>query len=243
MPTRLDLRIYKDSPRAIEDLVKGEIDFAQLNSREFLRARQLDPKIQALIAILPSPGFNDAAVIFTRKNTGIRSLANLRGKSFLLGSTNSTMSFWTKVALVDSGIRAKDFSKYRYITQTNDLFPDGKSMPAVAVGNPFSPMTPVEAVIAGVYDAGVVGEKRFREVAAEHQLIALHRFQENGDLIVARGNLPSDATHHFQRALVDLKSANYDQIFHDAPARFRMTTENDFKEMSRRLEAEGEFVR
>jgi hypothetical protein len=153
------------------------------------------------------------------------------------------MTFWAKVALVDSGIRAKDLAKYRYITQTNDLFPDGKSAPAVAVGNPFSPMTPVEAIIAGVYEAGVVGEKRFREVAAEHQLVALHRFKENGDLIVARGNLPADASHHFQRALVDLKSAQYDQIFRDAPSRFRATTEKDYMEMSRRLEAEAEFVR
>jgi ABC-type phosphate/phosphonate transport system substrate-binding protein len=240
-PTRLDLRLYKDHAHVIEDLVKREVDFAQLNPREFLRARALDPEIQPLITILPTPGFNDAAVIFTRKSTGIKTLPDLRGKSFLLSATDSPLSFWAKVILVDSGIRANDLSRYRYIDRDYDLLPDGGSALAVAVGNPYSSMTPVEAVLANVYDAGVVREKRFREVAVEQGLVALHRFQNAGDLLVARGDLPAEAARTFQRVLVELKDWQSDQTFLDAPARFRAATRNDFKEISSKLEVEAVF--
>jgi serine/threonine protein kinase len=241
-PTRLDLRLSKNYSGTIEDLVKGEIDFVRISPRNFLRARDRDPTIQSLIAILPTPGHNDSAVIFTSQNTGIKSLAELRGKSFLLSGAESTLSFWTKVSLVDSGIASRDLSKYRYIDRTNDLSPEGKSMPAILIGNPFSPMTPVQAVTAGKYDAAVVGEKRFREVAVEQQLVALHRFQEVGDLLAARGNLPPEAARRFQRAMLSLQDSPSHQTFFDAPARMRASTENDVQETLNKLAAEASFA-
>jgi hypothetical protein len=242
-PTRLDLRVYKNHSSAISDLVKGEIDFAQINLREFLRARQFDSGIQPLVTILPGPGFNDTAVIFTRKNTGIKTLGDLRGKSFLLGTGDSTMSFWTKVRLLQAGIHAGDLSKYRYTDRANDVLGGHVSEPAVAIGNPFSSMTPVEAVIAGVYDAAVVREKRFREVAVEQQLVALDRFEDSGDMLVARGKISADASRVFQTAVIGLNDSRSEQGLVAAPVRFRAATEEDLKEMSAKLETEVSFER
>ena len=239
-PTRLDLRLFKNGAGTIQDLVRGEIDFVRMSPRDFLRARDRDPQIQSLITILPTPD-NDSAVIFTRQNTGIKSLADLHGKSFLLSGAESILSFWTKVSLVDSGIEGRDLSKYRYIDRTNDLSPEGKSMPAILIGNPFSPMTPVQAVMAGLYDAAVVREKRFREVAVEQRLVALHRFQEVGDLLAVRGNLPPETARIFQRAMLSLQNSPSDQTFFDAPARIRASTENDVQETLNKLGAEALF--
>jgi len=240
-PTRFDLRVYKNHPGVVGDLVKHEIDFAQLNPLEFLRARELDPEIQPLVSILPAPGLKDGAIIFTRKNTGIKALPDLRGKSFLLGTADSTLSFWTKVKLLQAGIRASDFSKYRYIDRVNDLSKDAASAPAVVIGNPFSSMTPVEAVIAGVYDAAVVREKRFRVVAVEQQLVALDRFEDTGDLLVARGQISPEAARVFLSGVVGLNQSRSEQSFLDAPVRFRAASEDDFKEMSSKLESEVAF--
>jgi serine/threonine protein kinase len=240
-PTRLDLRLYKDHHRAIEDLVKRQVDVAQLNPREFLRARELDPQVQPLITIMPTPGINDASVIFTRKNSGISKLTELKGKAFLLGTVDSTMSFWAKVSLADSGVKGRDLSKYRYIDRAEDVYSDGRSAEGISVGNPFSSMTPVEAVIAGLYDAAVVRERRFREVAVEQGLVALHRFKEAGDLLVARGDLPAEAARAFQRVLLDLEDLPSGQTFLDAPARFRAASEQDFKPMMQWLGSETAF--
>jgi ABC-type phosphate/phosphonate transport system substrate-binding protein/tRNA A-37 threonylcarbamoyl transferase component Bud32 len=240
-PTRLDLRLYKDHSSAIEGFLKGEIDMVRLSAPELLRARARDPKIRPLITIRPAPGFNDSAVIFARKGAGIGSLADLRGKSLLLGSTHSTLSFWTKVALVDAGIRSGDLSKYRYIDRTNDVLPNGDESAAAVIGNPFSAMTPVEAVANGIYDAAVVREKRFREVAVELDLVALQRFQDSGEILAARGSLPVKITDAFQRAMLDLGDSRLQLGFLDSPARVRAATEDDLRETSSKLSAETSF--
>ena len=240
-PVRVDLSLHKASANAINDLVHGQVDFAQLNPREFLRARKLAPRLRALVTVLPASGKPETAVIFTRKNTGIRNLADLRGKSLLLAGSDSTLSFWTKASLVSCDVRSSDFARYRYIDQPNDLLPKGQSVPGVALGNPFSSMTPVEAVIAGFYDAAVVGEKRFREVAAEQELIALARFEDSAELLVGRANLPEDTAQTFQRALLHLNDTSLDESFFETPARFKVAEEDDYHDILTRLAAEAAF--
>jgi hypothetical protein len=102
-------------------------------------------------------------------------------------------------------------------------------------------MTPVEAVLGGLYDAAVVSEKRFREVAAEHRLMELGRFTDSGDLIVAKGDLPQDKARDFQRALIELKQSGSAQNLFGTPARFRLASESDYREIEKRLEAEKTF--
>ena len=240
-PVRMDLALYKVHTNAIDDLVQGKVDFAQLNPLAFLRARELASGIRPLLAILPEPGVNDAAIIFTRKNTGIRSLAELRGKSFLLGATDSTLTFWTKVNLVGADVRASHLARYRYIDQFQDITSAGKRSPGIALGNPFSAMTPVEAVIAGFYDASVVPEKRFREVAAEQELVALARFPDNGDLLVARENLPEETAMRFQRALLGLTDSETRGSIFSTSARFKKASDEDYREILSRLSAEAAF--
>jgi serine/threonine protein kinase len=242
-PTRFDLRLFKQHDGMIDALIKREVDFAQLNAREFLRARERDPAIRALIQMLPLPGFNDAAVIFTTKQTGISSLRDLRGKSFLMGAVDSTMTFWAKAHLSDAGVTSRDLSNYRFIDRAIELLPDHSSKPAKPIGNPFSSMTPVEAVANGLYDAGVVREKRFREVAAERQLVALAKFPDNGDLLVAKGNLPLDTASAFQRLMLNVKDSALNQPALNSPARFRAAVKSDFEEMVKKLPAEEAFER
>src|SRR5204863_4880681 len=123
------------------------------------RATMKTPGILPLASLVPlpsPPGWeNQSAIIFTRPETGIRSLSHLRGRSFLFGTADATLTFWTKVCLVEAGIRAEDLSIYRYLDVAEEL---SKGLPRSAVkapdlGNPFSDMTPVEAVLDGTYDA------------------------------------------------------------------------------------------
>jgi ABC-type nitrate/sulfonate/bicarbonate transport system substrate-binding protein len=190
---------------------------------------------------MPMPGFNDAGVVFTRKETGIHNLEELRGKSFLMGTADSTMTFWAKVNLAEAGVKGRDLNGIRFIDRMVDLLPDRSARKANALGNPYSSMTAVEAVLAGKYDAGVVREKRFREVAAEKGLVALAKFSDEGDLLVARGNLPMDVANAFQRLMLSVKDSALNQPLLNSPARFRAAVNSDFETMISKLPAEAAF--
>jgi serine/threonine protein kinase len=240
-PTRFDLRLYKSNGGALDGLVTNGVDFAQMNARQFLRARERDPRMRPLIQILPTQGFSDAAVIFTRKDTGIKSFADLKGRSMLLGSEDSTMTFWTKVSLADAGVMGRDLASYRYIDRAVDILPGGATKPGGLVGNPFSAAAAVEAVVAGMYDAGVVRERRFREVAAQHGLVALGKISDSGELLVASGNLPSEAANAFQRLMLSVKGSALNQPLINSPARFKPAVNSDFDLMIEKLPAEAAF--
>lgn len=243
-PTRFDLRLYKDTQKAIEDLTSREVDFAQLNARQFVRARERDERVRALLRILP-PGERDEAVIFARKNSGIRALADLRGKSLLLSAADSTMSFWTKAALAKAGVRASDLGKVHYADR-HEFTP--KAMASFSpkgerVTGAFGALNAVEAVASGQYDAAVVREKRFQEVAAERGLVALHHFTDSGDLLVARGDLPREMADAFRRVMLNEDAETAGPLILAAAARFRPAKEEDFSGVVANLGAETAFER
>ncbi|PYL01636.1 MAG: hypothetical protein DME19_00945 [Verrucomicrobia bacterium] len=75
-PTRIDLRLYKSQGQAVLDLIRGDVDFMQMNAREYVRAKMQDPDVQPLVRVVRTRGpaalRGEPAVIFTRKGTGDR---------------------------------------------------------------------------------------------------------------------------------------------------------------------------
>jgi len=204
------------------------------------------PAIQPLVSFTPSPGpaalRSGGAVIFTRADTGIRTLADLRGRSFLFGTVDSTLTFWAKAHLVEAGIRAHNLSKYRYLDGNAELARNaGSAVNVPDLGNPFSDMTPVQAVIEGNYDAGVATEKRFRQVAATEKLVLLKCFPDTGSLIVGQSKLPASAVTSFQQAMMKLRDPQILQTFPDNPSGFKVCTDKDFWEVRDKLAAESVF--
>ncbi len=248
-PIRIDLRLYKGQTKAVADLLNGSVDFMHINAREYLRAKMQDPGIEPLVNVLPSSGTSsprgESAVIFTREETGIKTLSDLRGRSFLFGTLDSTLTFWTKVFLADSGIRANDLWKYRYLDGQEEFSESARlnsPLPvAPTLGNPFSDMTPVEAVLNATYDAGVVTERRFMQVAAGEKLVPLKRFQDAAYLLVSRGKLPAGAATMFQQAMVNLKDHQILEMFPGSPRGFEPCVEDDVADMREKLAAEALF--
>jgi serine/threonine protein kinase len=246
MPTRMDLRLYKTPAGALADLLGDEVDFMQMNARDYVHARMEAPGIQPLVSLLASSGpgvlKSDSAVIFTRVETGIRTVAELRGKSFLFGRADSTMTFWAKTHLVEAGIHAGNLSKYRYLDGPVELSRRGVlTTNPPALGNPFSDMTPVEAVLDGIYDAAVVTEKRFAQVAANQTLVLLSRFPGTSSLLVSRNNMPLSTTTAFQHAMTSVKDPHLLQMFPGNPSGFELCTGKSFVRLLDKLPVESMF--
>jgi ABC-type phosphate/phosphonate transport system substrate-binding protein len=243
--TRLDLRLYKTEGGARADLVSGEVDFAQMSACAYLRAKTQETGIQPLVRIV-SGGLehNNRVVIFTRANTGIKALSDLRGRSFLFGSADSTVTLLAKAQLVEAGVRATDLSRYRYVDRPEEIAQGAAKIPsseATALGNPFSAMTPVEAVLDGLYDAGVATETRFLQVNDVENLVLLERFEDPGALLVGHRKLSPEAARDFRQAMINLDDRKVLQSFAGTPGAFETFSDDDVAELHEKLAAEALF--
>jgi len=244
-PTRLDLRLYKTQKLAIAHLTSGDVDFLQVNAKEYLQMKTQTPEIQPLVRIVAGgPAHNNRFVIFTRADTGIKTLSELRGRSFLFGSADSTVTLLAKAHLVEAGVRATDLSKYRYINRAEEVARGAVVTPsseAADLGNPFSPMTPVEAILDGLYDAAIVSEARFLQVTTTEKLVLLKRFEDQSALLVGRGKLPPAAAAHFRQAITDLHEPRILQSFAGAPSAFEPFSDDDVAKLHDKLAVESLF--
>jgi ABC-type phosphate/phosphonate transport system substrate-binding protein len=243
--TRLDLRLYKTQAGAMADLASGEVDFAQMNGRDYLRAKMQVPDIQPLVRIVYGGNtHNNRVVIFTRADTGIKTLSDLRGRSFLFGSADSTVTLLAKAHLVEAGVRGRDLSKYRYVNRPEEIARGAVVTPsseATALGNPFSAMTPVEAILDGFYDAGVATEARFLQVSVAEKLVLLKRFEDQGALLVGQRKLPPEAGRDFRQAMIKLDDRKVLQSFAGTPGAFETFGDDDVAELHDKLAAELAF--
>src|SRR6185436_17734950 len=112
---------------------------------------------------------------------------------------------------------------------------------APGLGNPYSDMTPVEAVVDGTFDAAVANERRFLQVAAREKLVLLARFQDTGSVLVRRSGLSSDVAATFQRAITALSETQILQLFPGNSGAFAACDDRDFARLRSKLRAESRF--
>jgi len=245
MPVRIDLRLYKTDQTAIADLTAGTLDFVQMNPRQYLLAQQRAPGIQPLVRLVPpaDPGaiLARSAVLFTRSNSGIKNISDLRGRSFLFGLSDSMATFWTKVHLVEAGVHAKNLSSFRYLDRLPGTRTNLSSNAEADLGNPFSEMTPVEAVLDGKFDAAVVTERRYRQVSAGENLVVLGQFPDAGLLVAGKAGLTPRSRTSFQQAMVHLKQPEVVQWLWGYSAAFQPCADAGLEELRRKLPAELQF--
>jgi len=107
-PIRLDLCVYKRNQEAINDLVAGKLDFLRIGGVSYLQAKALSPGVVPIATQAPAK----KAIIFASTNSGIKSMADLKGRSFAFGESYATISFWAKYHLATNGITGAELKHY-----------------------------------------------------------------------------------------------------------------------------------
>ncbi|MBX3746642.1 MAG: protein kinase [Verrucomicrobiae bacterium] len=207
-PVRLDVRFYKFYPDLVAGVCTGQVDFARLAALPYLRARRDTPALQPLVR---GTARSKYAVIFTRPDTGIRTLADVRGRRVAFGETNSTASFHAQIHLARAGLAAAQLAGYEFLDSTYEFAEDVLALgheEAVRRHGPLhSHAQAIEGVLAGDYDVGVCMEWAFR--ANQHRgLVAVgDRFESSRTLLVGSPGLPADVARAIIQALCGLKGA------------------------------------
>ncbi len=147
--TGLRFRLYvsQDSQDLVSGLDSGRIDFAAVGALSYLQADQQDG-VRMLAVGRNSQGKSFyRAEIFTRPDSPIQHVGDLRGKSFAFGSRTSTQGYLIPLIMMsEAGLRLQDLREYEYTGSHAEC---------------------VDAVLSGQFDAGALQDTLADRLAAE----------------------------------------------------------------------------
>ncbi len=134
---RVELKVAIDFHTAIKDIGTGNTNFCYMTPSTYIKAHK-DYGVKVVLKALRNGKGYHHSVIFTREDTEITSIAELKGRSFAFGDPDSTSSHIVpRYMLKQAGIDLSDLLFYNYLGHHDDV---------------------VKAVLDGQYDAGAVME-------------------------------------------------------------------------------------
>jgi len=186
-PAKIRLQVAATYKGGITNLVEGKVDFAQLGPASYTEAKKLNPGI-SIIAMEANNGTKAFyGIIAVRANSDIRSLSDLRGKTFAFGNRRSTIGrYLSQLYLVRHDIRSNHLKRYAYLERHDRV---GR-----AVGN-------------GIFDAGALKEDTFASLVERgYPLRELGRFRNLTKPWIARAGLPKDLRLQLREFLIRIKN-------------------------------------
>lgn len=188
-PVRIRMQIAKTHQQGSEYLSSGKVDFARFGSAPYVEAKTENPGLQIIAVESKNRTKIVHGIIATSLHSTIRTLADLKGKSFAFGDQQSTSGrFMSQQFLLKNGIRAKDLSRYEYLGR-HDI-----------VGT---------KVGSGDFAAGAMSEATFRSLLADGEKIReLARFPIVTKPWVARSGIDTKIFRALQLSLLEMKDSD-----------------------------------
>ena len=192
----INYKTSADYTETLENIARGEVDFALLSATTFLIAREKAGfRVLAELQFEQSPQYR--SVIIVREDSGIDSLAQLKGKNFVFGSRLSTSNaLLPKYMLLKAGLKLSALKSYRYLHHHNQV---------------------VLSVLNGRFDAGGV-RKRVAEPYTKYGLKYLSVSQPLPNFCIAyHPRINKRTLEKLRRALMQLRIQNsYFDYFYPA---------------------------
>ena len=184
-PVDIELRIFKTYEEGIDALVKGQVDFVRFGPSSYVIAKGQNPDIDVL-AMETNGGSKDRpGWIVVRAQSAIRTIADLRGKSFAFADERSTIGrFFVQAILVRAGLREPDLGAMRYLGRHDKI---------------------VSAVELGDCDAGCVNANNAAEAVKSGTLRVLKEFSVPGKPLAARAGLDPVVKAALRATLLEVK--------------------------------------
>lgn len=144
-PVTIRIQITRTYEEGVQMIVERRADFMRVGAASFITAREKDPGISLLVLESMDGKSTFNGVIAVHRDSAIRDMRDLKGKSFAFGSPESTLGrYFAQQRLLRAGIRAGDLSRFAYLDRHDKV--------GAAVGS-------------GLFDAGALEETMFRKLA------------------------------------------------------------------------------
>jgi phosphonate transport system substrate-binding protein len=191
---QIRMQVAKTYDLGVQEIATGAVDFARLGPVSYVRAKEKSPGLRILAMETEGGNKTFYGVICVRRDSPIRDVAELRGKSFAFGDATSTIGrYLSQQYLLEHGLQAADLGHYAYLGRHDRV--------GAAVGN-------------GQFDAGALKETTFEDLVANGVPIrAIARFPNVTKPWVARSGLPEPIEQALRASLLgvrDLEAPEFD---------------------------------
>ena len=172
----------------IHRIANGIVDIAFMGPASYVKLTSQYGKRPLLAAFKTKEGKFFYGHIMVRKDSPVTSLAQLKGKRFVFGDRESTMShFVPRHMLLKAGVDVKLFSQTSYVANHDNI----------ALG-----------ILAGTFDAGAVKE----EVFLHYKPQGLRSLARSGPItdhvFIARAGLPQGTVQALRKAILQLSDSD-----------------------------------
>ena len=181
---KISIKIYPSYESALEGIVRGDYDFARFGPASYILAKQKNSDIKLLVKEEQKGKEIFNGIFIVKKDSPIKSLKDLKNKSFAFGDKHSTIGrYLAQNELLKANITSKDLKTFDYLNRHD------KVALAVAFGN---------------YDAGVVKESSYNKYKSRG-LKAISSFQNITKPWLVRSGLDDKIYNTLKKSLLDLK--------------------------------------
>ena len=216
-PIKVELRIYATYEEATGILSKEKADIGRLGPASYILAKRANPRLE-LLAMEREEGTRLlSGYIFVPKDSPIKSLADLKGKTFAFGEANSTTGrYLPQAAMVKAGIRGKDLASYEYLGRHDKV---------------------AYAVASGLYDAGAANEVTVRKYGYSKGLRPIYTLHSPSHAWIARPGLDKALLARLKTILLDIQGEELQLISRDG---FLSAKDSDYDSLRNAMKtAEG----
>jgi serine/threonine protein kinase/ABC-type phosphate/phosphonate transport system substrate-binding protein len=197
---RFEITLFKRNSVLVQTLVNRRVDFVKLGGNSYVKAKRMDPGIRLIV----SQGPPKEGIIFTRDDSDITQLSDLRGRSVIFGDTHSTISTWAYYFMVQAGVSDTNLSAMLIVDPVS-IFEANTEIIA-ETGAFSSHLMSMEAVLTNGFDAGVASSGTFmKDKALKQGFRALKVFRSDPVYFMARSGFPPEVADALTRAMVNVR--------------------------------------
>lgn len=211
---KIKIKVAHSYEKAIDNLVTGQVDFARFGPASYILAKQKNPKISILAVEKNEKEIS--GVLAVKADSDIKSIVDLKGKSFAFGDKNSTTGrFFPQYHLGINGVKEDDLSAYAFLGRHDRV---------------------ASAILRGKYDAGSFKVSTYKKLLKQGKKFSvLLSYPIVYKPWLARENLSESAFNAIQSALLSFSDQD---INHEG---FSHAKEADFDLVKKAMDANAIF--
>lgn len=182
----IHMTIFENYESGIKALANGDVDFVRFGPSSYILAEKLNPDIKLLAMELRKGLKRFNGLIIAHKESKIKELKDLKGKSFAFGDENSTIGrFLAQSLMVEHGIDADTLASYEFLGRHDK----------VAV-----------AVMTQTHDAGAIKSSTYKKLCDPEEIIVVRAFSNVTKPWVASSTLPEHVCDAITESLLMLEN-------------------------------------